>query len=886
MKERTTRRFVDCAGWLVLTTVSILAFPFSSTSATTLTPQNSGHCLSVVQDANELLDGAAIEQRACNGASRQNWTLEDIGTTGQFRAKVLSSGKCLEPVADTVVNGTELEQRTCDGTSKQLWTRETTALEGTYRFRHVGSNRCLDVPQRSTVEGVRIILWDCHADVRPQQSWAIAQRAIAKHSDKCLDVLGGPQEKDDNAPIDQWQCNANAWNQFWTLRDMGSNQIKLVAQNSGKCIQPFNGGVENLTPLVQMTCSDTATAQLWSLQSTATLGEYRLVHALSNKCIDIKQSLTADGTEALLYTCKTTNEANQTFKIGTGAAAPPPPPTIETTMNGEYWGLPTRYPVKSEHGGLHQIFGSAVRWRPIPDMAFVGGHWRDLNPTDGGYNRARIENGEGGFFGLNELEQHGKAGIIWINAIGFGPGNAVHSPDWLVTKCGASQVVTIPNGAQPWGVSMWNDCPRAEMVNFIKTMFTPYRDHAALKYAYVTTFNAGEFFIPQTIYEWAKANAGLTPQRLEAYATAVIDAWIEVLGPQRVVWTRANDEWKLPGEPDPLDDAPSRVNDYALITKGVQLREGNAENFMANLVQPRIGQDVEPVPFLDQTTPGGQRHWYLKAKTIHDMLPTSRTFYGDEFERPELTGAPRLVNGEATGGNYPYYRLAVLNMLRKGQNWTMFQKELRDGDLDLDPDFIEYVTLRNYFRQSAGYPVAESPDAWVTLHKTNDSCFVGRRHYHNYEKFLSQREQAGGLTKPVEELKVDWSASDYGFSDCLPARTHFGKRTDWANGSDYIYFDLNDAFAAQTEHRFRIAVTYQDTGTTSWRLEYNSMTRADAPTPSVTNTDTDMVKTVIFSLSDAEFDNALTGGMDFRISNNGNDADVVIRTVRVMRGGQ
>jgi hypothetical protein len=245
-----------------------------------------------------------------------------------------------------------------------------------------------------------------------------------------------------------------------------------------------------------------------------------------------------------------------------------------------------------------------------------------------------------------------------------------------------------------------------------------------------------------------------------------------------------------------------------------------------------------------------------------------------------------LVNGEATGGNYPYYRLAVLNMLRKGQNWTMFQKELRDGDLDLDPDFIEYVTLRNYFRQSAGYPVAESPDAWVTLHKTNDSCFVGRRHYHNYEKFLSQREQAGGLTKPVEELKVDWSASDYGFSDCLPARTHFGKRTDWANGSDYIYFDLNDAFAAQTEHRFRIAVTYQDTGTTSWRLEYNSMTRADAPTPSVTNTDTDMVKTVIFSLSDAEFDNALTGGMDFRISNNGNDADVVIRTVRVMRGGQ
>src|SRR4030095_3537075 len=113
----------------------------------------------------------------------------------------------------------------------------------------------MDVPQRSTVEGVHIIVWDCHPDVRPQQSWAIAQRAMPKHStNKCLDVLGGPQEKDDDAPIDQWQCNANAWNQFWTLRDMGNNQVKLVAQNSGKCLQPRGGAVDNLTQLVQMTC--------------------------------------------------------------------------------------------------------------------------------------------------------------------------------------------------------------------------------------------------------------------------------------------------------------------------------------------------------------------------------------------------------------------------------------------------------------------------------------------------------------------------------------------------------------------------------------------------------------------------------------------------------
>lgn len=895
MKERTTRRLLVCVGWLALTTISILALPLSSASATTLTPQNSGLCLSIVQGASELLDGARIEQRACNGASRQNWTLEDMGG-GQFRAKVLSSGKCLEPLADPPVNGTGLQQSTCNGTARQLWTRQSTALEGTFRFVHSGG-RCTDVPAQSTAEGVFVNLWACWPDVRPHQTLAIAQRAIAKHSLRCLDVRGGPQATQDGAVIDQWQCNDGAWNQFWTLRDAGNNQVKLVAQNSGKCIQPLNGGVDNLTPLVQMTCSDTATTQLWSLQSTATLGEYKLVHSLSDKCIDIKQSIMTDGADALLFTCKTANEANQTFAIGTGT---PAPPTIETNppLNGEYWLLPTRYPAKSENGGLHQIFGKAVRWSPIIDMVFLGGYWRDLNPTDGQYDRTRFEVGNGTFYGLNELAAQGKTGIIWTNAVGYDANRDVlHSPDWLLTKCGSSQVVTIPNGSQPWGVSVWNDCPRTEIVKYITTMFTPYRNDPALKYAYVTTFNAGEFFIPDSIYNWAKANAGLTPQKLETYAKAVIDAYVTAVGADKVVWTRANDAWLLP-ESDPfLAQTPSRVNNYALITKGVQMREGNAENIMANLIQPLIGQDVEPTIFDDAVTSGGQRHWYLKAKTVQTMLPTPRTFYGDEFEIADKAGAPwfdKPPPGSPPNtpdifvpGNYNYYRLAVLNMLRKGQNWTMFPKELRDGAFDLDSRFVEYIPLRNYFRQSAGFPINVAPDAWALLHMTNDSCFNGRRHYHNYEKFLYQREvpasgsTPGGITKETEPYS--WPAGTNGF--CLPATTQFARRTDFASNNDFIYFDVDTAFAAPSEHRFRIAVTYKDTGTTSWRIDYNSIARADAPTPSVTNTATNTVKTVIFNLSDAQFQNALPGAMDFRIWNGGGNADVVIRSVRVIRGG-
>jgi hypothetical protein len=908
MKERMSRRLLVCDGWLALTTIFTLTLPFYSASATTLTPQNSGHCLSIVQDANELLDGARIEQRACNGASRQNWTLEDMGG-GTFRAKVASSNKCLEPLVDPAINGTGLQQWTCNGTTKQLWTRTPTlTVEGTYRLIHNGG-RCIDVPAQSQAEGVLVNLWACWPDVRLHQSYALSQRVIAKHSNKCLDVNGGPQEKDDGAFIDQWTCNEGAWNQFWTARDAGNQQVRLVAQNSGKCIQPQNGAVDNLTPIVQMTCSTGEAAQLWSLQSTATAGEYKLVHAASSKCIDIKQSLQTDGAEALLYTCKTVNEANQTFRIGTGA---PPPPVIEQpTLSGEYWGLPTRYPAKSPYGGLHQIFGNAVRWSPTTDMVYLGGFWHDLNQTENGYSRTRFEDGTTGLYGLDELEAAGKTGIIWTNPIGYFDGkndDYFHAPEWVAAKCGNQvQEIWVPDTTppidqppEPWGQTLWNDCPKAELVKFIKEMFTPYRNDPALKYAYVTTFNTGEFFIPDSVYNYVSnpANfpngAHLTPQKLESYAKAIIDAWVEAVGADKAVWTRSNDAWVLPISDAFLKAAPQRVTEYALLEKGLQLREGNAENIMANLEQPRIQQGVVPVPGLDQTTPGGQRHWYLTAKTIHDMLAVPRTFYGDEFEIAAKAGAPFFASlsdpDSFVDGNFPYYRLAVLNMLRKGQNWAVFPRDVRDGAFDNDPDFAPafapYIRLRNYFRQTAGYPVDESPDAWAMLQKTNDNCFQNRRHYHNYEKFLYQREVAsGGMTTPVEQH--DWNSSANGFAACLPAKTHLAKRTDGASNNYFIYFNVDDAFAAPGEGRFRIAVTYKNTGTATWHLDYSTVTNAIVATPTVTNTDTPEMKTVIFSLSDASFRNAQAGGtMDFRINNGESSKDVVIYGVRVLRGGQ
>jgi Ricin-type beta-trefoil lectin domain len=878
------RRLFSGLTSITLAMAGVAAFPpnnAAAATATTVVAQHSGMCLDVRGGPQATQDGAVIEQWHCTGATNQNWTLEDMGS-GRFRLVAQNSGKCIETIGGGTANTTGLQQWTCNGTSRQLWTRRSTSTPGAYLFVHVDSNRCLDVPQSSMVEGELLIIYDCRDG--QNQRWAIssaypppAEPLVAKHSGKCLDVRGGPQATQDGAVIEQWQCTG-ATNQSWTLRDAGSGQVQLVALNSGKCVQPVGGGTANTTGLEQRTCDSAATTQRWIRQSTATAGEYNFVHVPSNRCIDIQQSGLTDGTLALLFDCRGT--ANQTWTVGAPAQSPP---TV-STVNGEYWALPSRYPAKSPYGGLYQIWGQAITWSPTTDLHWVGAYWRDLNPTEGQYRWDRLESINGTFtYSLNQLAAQGKTALIWTSLFNK-DNNTVwpwHAPKWVVDKCAAAGtpvkvVHDLDANNQPvdFGLALWQPCPRREVLRFITEMFSRYRTDSRVEYAYATTFNSGEFWMPADVYNDAVANAGFSPSVLQSFATDVIDAWATAVGVKKVIWTSAGN-WSLPGAGTA---APDAVNDYALQTLGTQLREGNGESVMAGLSQPRIGQETIPVVPTPVGAQTGEYHYYLTSPTIHEMGRDGLDFYGNEFE---------IASKAGVFGNYDYYRMTVLNMLRKGHNWAIFPHDLRTGTNDTA--YPQFAALRDYFRQSAGYPVAESPDAWAVLQMFHDDCWNGTRFYHNYEKFLLQRDvDSGGRTIPVE--RRTWDPQQYGFCTVgsggatEPAVTDFARRTDRASGNNYIYFDVDSRFAPATEQQFRIAVTYRDTGTNSWRLEYSTATSAIVATPNVTNTNSGTLKTAIFQLSDASFRGAQAGGMDFRIYNGG-AADVTIRSVRVIRGG-
>jgi hypothetical protein len=139
---------------------------------------------------------------------------------------------------------------------------------------------------------------------------------VAKHSGKCLDVLGGPGATLNGAPLEQWECTG-ASNQSWTLVDVGSGQIELVAQHSGKCIEvnsdvavPADG-----TAIKQTDCTGSP-RQRWSKQSAGATGEFKFVHAGSGKCLDVTGGPAAKGNGPLLELWQCTGAANQTWTIG------------------------------------------------------------------------------------------------------------------------------------------------------------------------------------------------------------------------------------------------------------------------------------------------------------------------------------------------------------------------------------------------------------------------------------------------------------------------------------------------------------------------------------------------------------------------------------------
>ncbi|MCH7231094.1 RICIN domain-containing protein [Glycomyces sp. L485] len=127
------------------------------------------------------------------------------------------------------------------------------------------SDKCLDVVSASTDNGADAIQWDCHGG--DNQQWRLENagdgyfQIVASHSGKCLDVVDA--STDNNARIEQWGCS-DGLHQQWELRDTGDGYVEIVARHSGKCLDVVSASTDDGARLQQYDCWD-GTNQHWSL---------------------------------------------------------------------------------------------------------------------------------------------------------------------------------------------------------------------------------------------------------------------------------------------------------------------------------------------------------------------------------------------------------------------------------------------------------------------------------------------------------------------------------------------------------------------------------------------------------------------------------------------
>jgi len=129
-------------------------------------------------------------------------------------------------------------------------------------------------------------------------------RLLSQHSGKCLDVSEGSAA--DRANVLQWTCG-DGQNQRWRFIDAGNGYFKIKALHSGKCLDVASGSSDDGANILQYACSDVAN-QLWR-KDIQPDGSFALIAKHSGKCLDLAEWSTENSGNIQQWEC--TDRTNQ-----------------------------------------------------------------------------------------------------------------------------------------------------------------------------------------------------------------------------------------------------------------------------------------------------------------------------------------------------------------------------------------------------------------------------------------------------------------------------------------------------------------------------------------------------------------------------------------------
>lgn len=131
-------------------------------------------------------------------------------------------------------------------------------------------------------------------------------------SGKCMQPVGGPNGKSNGTKVEQFNCGSIYRKEMsWTLYTI-SGYYLIRNKNAEKCLDVTNGGTANGTPIQLWDCNNNPQQQFRLQPISTQYGTYyqlRPRHAGDVKCIDLPNYSTANGTQLILWSC--TGNTNQ-----------------------------------------------------------------------------------------------------------------------------------------------------------------------------------------------------------------------------------------------------------------------------------------------------------------------------------------------------------------------------------------------------------------------------------------------------------------------------------------------------------------------------------------------------------------------------------------------
>jgi hypothetical protein len=525
--------------------------------------------------------------------------------------------------------------------------------------------------------------------------------------------------------------------------------------------------------------------------------------------------------------------------------------------DGDDWSLPAWVQAKSDYVFFNEYSNPTLNINNhVIDLT-----WKQINPAQGVYSKTNtatwteVTSGGSTFQFESYNDQLSLPGHYWLRIWLSGE---QWLPQWVLADCNIPVTHRwLDHSQQDRHIPLWNPCVWNHAVTMYQNIFNVWgiKDDPNFEFAYVP----GGFYYAEFDFDVMKAgfdDNAVTLSELLNWLSEIRSSLTTIMGDQshKLVYTGQDYPFEFQNEMN----GAFELHAADAVNAGMGIRNGITELFNFHLNEtPAYGSHIQADGHvsIDESAP------------VH----ANNHVIGNENE---------CFTDCGFNTNDPYYAIVMSNLKAL---------QLRTTHLLVEPKasyMNEYSEHWNWVEKQLGKKVGNAADAWVALREYQDTFFIdnepsnevqwnGKPWLHNFERWLLQKDIApDGMSQRGSDIRVNVLDSDNGTS-------YEGRRTNRNSNQDYLYFFVQDDFAFGNAANLQLKVTYLDTGTASWQFQYQNLL-GQQEIQSVSNTNSQTIKTASFELAAINLNNAMTGSSDFRIYNGGIN-DIEIKFVRLLK---